>query len=181
MNQIIERLYVKNYWECDFKNRKNFILKHVESHIPERRRQKTGSKRKPRIDSKVYYLMSKLNTRVRVCKDFFTKTLCISRDVIEHTFKHKGEGSFYSTEDKRGKKEPYNKTKFEDIRNVKMHIEHFQCIESKLITESGNAVIVDCKQNIPNMYNDYKEMCDKVGSKPVSLAMYRKIYYKDYN
>ncbi|CAG9772257.1 unnamed protein product [Ceutorhynchus assimilis] len=158
-----QRLIIcKNFWSCDFNRRKDFILNNVESKVPERRRAKSES-------------------RVRVCKSFFIKTLCISKEVIEHAFKNRGEGRLFRGYDKRGKKEPHNKTKSEDIQKVKTHIESFPVMQSHYTRKSTKRLYLDSKLSIAKMHSLYKEECEKDSSIPVSLITYRRILCNNYN
>uniref|UniRef100_A0A6P7FZN0 Uncharacterized protein LOC114335962 n=1 Tax=Diabrotica virgifera virgifera TaxID=50390 RepID=A0A6P7FZN0_DIAVI len=100
-SQHVRDIICKNYWSKNFKDRKTFILSKVESHPPERRRPRTGSK-KLRVDTKKYFLEYN-SCNLRVCREFFTRTLLISNTVIEHAFQFKGEGGVFTSNDQRGK------------------------------------------------------------------------------
>ncbi|KAJ8940580.1 hypothetical protein NQ314_010658 [Rhamnusium bicolor] len=152
----------------------------MESRIPERRRQIPQSKKKPRSDSKAYFLITNSGTKARVRKKFFLKTLCISKEVVEHAFEKKGTGALFIGEDNRGKKEPHNKTKPEEIEKVKMHIESFPVMESHY-TRKSTRQYLDSKLTIAKMHSLYQEICEKEACKPVSLITYRRIFCQNYN
>lgn len=170
----------KNYWSCDFNRRKDFILNNVESKVPERRITNCNRKKKARNDSKSFFFQS-AESRARVCKSFFIKTLCISKEVIEHAFKNKGEGRLFCGVDKRGKKDPHNKTKPEEYEKVKSHIESFPVMESHYSRQSTKRQYLHSKLSIAKMYSLYKEVCVTDGSRPVSLITYRRIFCNNYN
>ncbi|CAH0556484.1 unnamed protein product [Brassicogethes aeneus] len=168
------------YWACDFTRRKDFILNNVECRVPERRRQKTEGKKNLRVNSKAYFLSPNAERKVRVC-NFFIKTLCISKEVVEHAFNKKGTGGLYTGGDQRGKREPHNKTKSKDIENVKRHIESFPVLELHYSRKSTKRQYLDCKLTIAKMHSLYKEICIKDACKPVSLITYRRIFCQNYN
>ncbi|KAI4469687.1 dna-directed rna polymerases i ii and iii subunit rpabc2 [Holotrichia oblita] len=170
----------KTYWQCDYKRQKDFILNNVESHVPERRRERVNNETRPRLDSKEYFFSVNSN-KIRVCKDFFLKTLCICKEVVDYAFANKGELGMFTGEDNRGKKEPYNKTPAADIDKVKQHIESFPVMESHYVRKSTQRKYLDCKLNITKMHSLYLELCEKDKSKPVSILTYRRIFCNNYN
>lgn len=72
-----------------------------------------------------------MRKKLRVCQNFFPKTLNISNDPINKVFKGCKEGVFVQ-DDKRGKKCPHNKSKNEDVAFVKRHIEMFPTVVTLL-------------------------------------------------
>ncbi|XP_050315508.1 uncharacterized protein LOC126750046 [Anthonomus grandis grandis] len=161
----------KNYWSCDFNRRKDFVLNNVISKVPERRRAKRTSMKKPREDSKSFFFYHN-DTTVRVCKSFFIKTLA---------FRILGGGKLFSGNDKREKKEPHNKTKSEDYEKVKAHIESFPVMESHYTRKSTKRQYLDSKLTIAKMHFLYKQFCEKDDLVPISLITYRRIFCKNYN
>lgn len=181
--KIIEEKRVvlcKNFWELDFNRRKDFILNNVDSHRPIRIKSNPSGKKKPRIDSKEFYFNID-DRKLRVCKAFFTKTLCISKEVIEHAFLNKGEGQIFIGTDKRGRGPPKNKTKVADIEKVKQHIDSFPVMESHYTRSSTKRKYLDSKLSINKMYSLYKQLCQHDGTSPVSSITYRRIFCKNYN
>jgi hypothetical protein len=71
------------------------------------------------------------DAEIRVCKNFFLRTLCISNGPVNTALTEKSEltGGFICN-DKRGRNSPLNKTKPEVIDEIKSHIEKFRTQES---------------------------------------------------
>ena len=180
LTEDVRNMMCKSFWSIDFNRRKDFILSKVESHPPERRRSTQQSTKRPRLDSKRYFLEYE-NLKIRVCRDFFIKTLSISKEVVGHAFKFKGEEGLFASSDQRGKKEPYNKTKDSDVEVVKKHIESFPVMESHYSRKNTKRKYLDCKLSIGKMHTLYKESCEKENLKPVSIITYRRIFCKNYN
>lgn len=59
---------------------------------------------------------------IRMCKQFFTKTLCIFGDMVNTAYKGNGEGNMHVGIERRGRKGPHNKTDVESLKEVKNHI-----------------------------------------------------------
>jgi hypothetical protein len=96
---------------CDMMN----IVKHVQSNWK-------------KSVSHQYYL-SVENNRMRVCKNFFMKTIDIERKTIDYTVKRKQHGVFRDT-DMRGKQPSKNKIEKRTIEVVHRHIRSFTKMES---------------------------------------------------
>lgn len=73
---------------------------------PKCRRSRTGTGIQKQ-SSKFYYFV-KDDIKVRVCKNFFWKTLCISHVPVDKAFSCKSEFGLFTGNDKRGKKAPAN-------------------------------------------------------------------------
>lgn len=123
----------KSFWALGDNNRqKDFLIKHIELLTPKRRKVDPSSE-SARSISKVYYLQS-VKGRFRVCLNFFKKTLCISHGPIETAIRGKDSSTgLFRGEDKRGRKEPGNKTSVEQVTLVKEHIESFPAMESHYV------------------------------------------------
>lgn len=173
------RTLCARFWEMgDFRRQKDFILSNVTSNKPERRRQRKGDGF--RQNSKQYYFFNNGN-KYRVCQMFFLKTLCISNVVVYNAFKHKGNHNTYEGEDKRGKKEPANKTKPELINFVREHIESFPTVESHYSRRSTKRQYLDSKLSISKMFSLYKEKCIEENQVFVSFITYKRIFGQFYN
>uniref|UniRef100_A0A6P7G7I4 Uncharacterized protein LOC114338671 n=1 Tax=Diabrotica virgifera virgifera TaxID=50390 RepID=A0A6P7G7I4_DIAVI len=169
-----------NFWHSEYSKQKEFLLGTTESIPPLRRRVRTESSRKERTDTKIYYLNNDVQ-KIRVCKSFFLKTLCISADMIDTAYKGKGEGKMFVGKDNRGKKTPHNKTVQESIERVKSHIEKFPTMESHYSRKETKRLYLDPQLSITKMYNLYKQECLNENVKHVSEITYRRIFCTDYN
>lgn len=170
----------KAYWNLEtYERQKDFILASVQSNEPKTRRPRQENS-KQRMNSKSYFFEKK-GDKFRVCQKFFCSTLCISNIPILTAFAGKDQYGNFSHPDKRGRKEPTNKTPEEDINRVKTHIESFPTVESHYTRKSTNRKYLDSKLNINVMYRLYKEVCiaEKVNS--VSLITYKRVFGKHYN
>jgi hypothetical protein len=65
----------------------------------------------------------------------------------------------FVTEDRRGKKIPYNKSKNEDVVFVKQHIPMFPKMESHYCRRKTQRRYLDTKLSITKMFSLYTEFC----------------------
>ena len=137
---------------------------------------------KQRKNSKFYYLYSNTDsTRERVCQKFFCSTLCISNTVILNAFNNRDDQGGFKGKGMRGCRSPSNKTKQEDIKFVKCHIERFPTIESHYTRSASKRQYLDSSLSIKKMYIQYQEYCHINQIKPVSQITYRRIFGSQYN
>lgn len=166
------------YWSlANYQRQKDFILKYVKQNDPRRRKCDVESKRRKISRS---YHFQKDDFEIRVCQAFFEKTLCISNGPINLAFSCSSDGVFTGC-DKRGKKTPHNKTKEEDLKFVRSHIETFPAVESHYCRKENNRKYLDSKLSIMKMFQLYEIQCAENNINPVSSAVYRSVFCKEYN
>jgi len=143
------------FWELDYNKQKDYILSSV-SQTSVKRHVPITNVRKPKEVSKVYSFSLSSSEQVRVCKQFFLKTLAISRGPVDKAFAglDSGSGLFFDT-DKRGKHSAVNKTSTEVISKIKYHIEQFPTMESHYCRATSKRKYLDSTLSISKMY----ELC----------------------
>ena len=117
--------------------------------------------------------------QVRVCKQFFLKTLDISDKLVRCTLAKKEHCSFKSY-DKRGRHVPANKTESVRIAYVKHHIQSFPAVDSHYTRKNTQRKFLEPGLSISRMYDLYKEKCISENV-PVSSKVYRSIFCTEYN
>ncbi|KAJ8912367.1 hypothetical protein NQ315_014734 [Exocentrus adspersus] len=143
---------------------------------------KVNIAKKRRAEGNTYTIKNKLRAAKMprsvdcICQKFFTATLCICVDVILDAISKRDSLGCYSSEDKRGKREPINKTNAEDVKFVKEHIESFPVMESHYTRKDTLRKYLDSTLNIKKMYLLYTEKCKEHNRKPVSENKYRRIF-----
>lgn len=168
----------KSYWALsEYTRQKDFILMNVTAQAPQRRLVKATRKR----NTSRYYYFVKDTQRVRVCENFFKNTLCISNGPINKAFSERGTSGSFEGQDRRGKHEPVNKTKDEDVQFVKGHIEAFPTMESHYCRNTSSKKYLDSTLSISKMYELYKAKCTDASKTPVSINVYRNIFCTQYN
>ncbi|RZF44217.1 hypothetical protein LSTR_LSTR003857 [Laodelphax striatellus] len=178
--EVDRSIICRAYWNLQsYERQKEFILCNVKSSAPKSRRPRKEDA-KLRSNTKAYY-MQKNNESVRVCQKFFCSTLCISNIPILTAFAGKDNYGNFTASDRRGHKEPPNKTSTEDFEHVKKHIQSFPCVESHYTRKSTKRKYLDKNLNITKMYNLYKSFCEQEELTPVSLITYRRIFGKHFN
>ena len=169
-----ERIWISEiYWGLkSFERKKDFILRNVESSVPKYRKVDT-LENKQRKNSKFYYLYSNTDsTRERVCLKFFCFTLCISNTVILNAFNNQDDQGGFKGKDMRGCRSPSNKTKQEDIKFVKCHIERYPTMDSHYTRSASKRQYLDSSLSIKKMYIQYQEYCHINQMKPMSQITY---------
>lgn len=163
----------KSYWGfADYKRQKDFSIKSVVAATPKRKRERSNVNR---TVSKSYYLEN-AGGKHRVCANFFEKTLNISNGPITT-----GATGCFSGSDKRGKKEPGNKTSEVDVSLVKEHIESFPAMESHYTRKQSNKMYLESGLSILKMYELYQSLCLERNATPVKQCTYRRIFCNNYN
>lgn len=141
------------------------------------REEGSNKKSKPKLKSRFYNLITRNSEKIRVCKLFFTSTLCISHGPIDHALKKRSSSLIFGGSDRRGRKEPGNKTKPEEVEKVRNHIEKFPVKESHYCRSTTKRKYLDENLSISKMYSLYKEEHED----PVSEITYRRIFGTEYN
>lgn len=158
-----------SYWKLtDFPLQKDFILKYVRETEPQRPR-KNVAPNKQRKSSRSYFFLRNERDILRVCKTFFERTLCISNGSIEFAFKNSLSGVFIGV-DKRGKKDPVNKTKSEDIKFAMDQIRKYK----KATGEDSK----DSQTPVTKIHAAYAQKCLLKSRTVVTISVFRKIYNK---
>lgn len=171
----------RNFYNMNFIARKNFILSRLKIQPVKTRKVQKTSNKKDRTFSKKYFF-KKNNEENQVCLNFFKATLCISVDVITDAVNKVDSTGVYNNDDQRGKKEPPNKTKPEDVAFVQHHIEAFPVMESHYCRkDSKKKYLAPDIKSINNMYQLYIKTCKESERVPVSSFIYREIFNSKYN
>jgi len=171
------------FWTLEYNRQKNYILscvtqKPVKRHVSEQ-------VRKAKEFSKMYTFSLNSSMKVRVCKQFFLKTLEISHGPVDKAFEGVGsENGMFIKNDDRGKTPATNKTPSDVIYEIKSHIEKFPTIESHYCRATTKRKYLDPTLSIAKMYELYLQDCKsrELDSKYfVCLTVYRNIFCKNYN
>ena len=181
----IRQAICEDYWsKGDWIRQKDYIVHHIR--IVEVARTNENTIGGNRIESRQFYLKNG-EALHRTCKDFFSKTLCISNAVIDNALiKRSNHGEFVG-DDGRGRKPAYNKTADREIFAVKQHIESFPAIESHYCRASTSRSYLDPNLTIKKMHKLFLEKCTEDDDgvynnlKSVSEGVYRKIFCENYN
>ncbi|KAF0747810.1 Uncharacterized protein FWK35_00027098 [Aphis craccivora] len=146
------------FWTLEYNRQKNYILscvtqKPVKRHVSEQ-------VRKAKDFSKMYTFSLNSSMKVRVCKQFFLKTLEISHGPVDKAFEGVGsENGMFIKNDDRGKTPATNKTPSDVIYEIKSHIEKFPTIESHYCRATTKRKYLDPTLSIAKMYELYLQDC----------------------
>lgn len=174
-----------SFWQLDYCRQKDFISKCVLNEPAKTRRIRTGAGPVKNF-SRVYYFYKGEN-KIRVCKQFFLKTLSISHGPVENALAGINENGLFMQPDKRGKKVPPNKTDPAVMEKVKAHIESFPTMESHYCRKTTKRVYLDSSLSIKKMYELYveevreREKTTNDSEKVVSEMTYRRYFCEQYN
>lgn len=168
------------YTSGNFDKLRNLILSLVDQKPIARKRKVTDD---GKIDKKSSYSYNfvKNNNKIRVCKNFFLKTLCISNGPVKTIFQNRSEytGTFNGV-DKRGHKIPLNKTSEEWISKIKLHIESFPTMESHYCRKDSKKKYLDPTLIIAKMYELFQNLYKAQNNLPKE-HVYRNIFCTHYN
>ena len=166
------------YWALeDYNRKKDFILGSVKTFEPKQRRTASSKQRKA---SHAYFFVSN-GKEIRVCKNFFLSTLCVSNNTVLGAFAGRSEHNSFISKDMRGRHEPKHKLSRERYQFIKDHIESFPVIESHYCRADTKMEYLEPGLNIVKMHELYKEKCQLNQLPPVKCQTYRKIFCTEYN
>ena len=141
--------------------------------LKRRRMEEVGCQHR-RKDHVCAYYSSNGEERIRVCKMFFMKTLCIGHTLIDTAC---GDYGTFVGEDHHGKNS--HKTKEEVLAVVRAHIEIFLKIESHYMRSDTRGEYLNQLLNISKMYRLYKETFDAATDTPaMKESFYRTLYVR---
>lgn len=174
------------YWKSSREAKLAYICGHVRQ-CSVKRRYSDKEDFSRRQKTRLFYFTKADNSSVRVCKEMFCKTIQISNGCLDRTLKREIDGSVSGDksqvsggfEERRGKKEPANKSAKEDMDAVRKHINSFpHYISHYCRRDSPGAKYLPQYLNLALMYRMYKE---DHSQKPVSESIYRKIFKTEFN
>ncbi|XP_065362894.1 uncharacterized protein LOC135956364 isoform X1 [Calliphora vicina] len=167
------------FWSMDYKRRKDFILANME--IKDIETQTTTEFRKtnrpPRSYQTRFFLRSggMRGENLRVCKDFYAKTLCINRYFIKNAieFADKTTG-YYTGTDRRGAHMAPNKISEARRQTVFDHIDSYPLWIPNKKTKTK---YLHHSLTIKKMYEAYKEKSLAENKEYVSMHYYYKTFH----
>ena len=178
VNEANRESLFKGFWEMASFDMQNAYLCACVKVIQVKRRYTEGSSR--RSHSRVYYVHNG-HVSVRVCKVAFLRIHGISNGRLTRVLKGQELGGVPKC-DQRGRHEPVNKTREEDIDFVKQHVESFPQYQSHYSRESNpNRKYLSPDLNLIKMYELYKKACADADRQPISDWVYRRVFNEDFN
>ncbi len=166
-----------HFWGMEDKNRqRDFVIHHVQKE-EKKRQSKPGSRRQNTLT----YSLIINDAKVKVCKDFFLKTLDVSEKFTRSALASSTAGTCQSVRVR--KEEPKNKISSAAINTVREHIKSFHTIESHYSRKDTAKAYLEGTLNVKKMYELYKEKCAECHTKPgpVKESMYRKTFTSEFN
>ncbi|GBP02928.1 hypothetical protein EVAR_73732_1 [Eumeta japonica] len=166
----------------DYKRRKDFVLVNME--IKDIETETTPDFRKtnrpPRAYQSRFYMRSggTRGEKVRVCNDFFTKTLLVSRYFLKNAieFADKATGC-YTGSDRRGVHESPNKISDDRKQKVMDHIESYPFW---VPNKKSKTRYLHQSLTIKKMFDAYKEKCFTENTKNININYYYKVFHDNF-
>jgi hypothetical protein len=169
----------QNYWGmASYARQRDFIVQHIEqtdcaSHktvILGRKRQKSNS-----------YFFDLNNVKVKVCKDFFCKTLDIGRGTVGVALEKKLPGCTNISPDKRGKMRGSKGIKYVNV--IKNHINSYPVMHPHYVRKSSKRKYLDRTLNISKMHSQFLELYKDSDPELANtkLSTYRYVFNTEFN
>jgi len=174
----------------DYKRQKDFILQNIVVRKTKTRQVKYRTNADGSEDltnakhTSVAYYLPLEESKKRVCKNMFLKTLSISNRAVLTAIANKTEAGIFAGSDGRGCQPSRNKTAVEVMNAVHEHISSFPKTESHYCRKDTNRQYLESGLTVKKMYSLYLDMCKKKYGemhKPVSEAIYRRTFVEEYN
>nr|CAI5817157.1 unnamed protein product [Callosobruchus analis] len=128
--------------------------------------------------TRVYYLQNEHGVDIPVCKTFFKKTLCVSDGRVTRALKPKQLGHTPNI-DRRGRKEPYNKTDPKKVDAVVEFINKIPKYQSHYSRQKNlSKLYLAPTLNMSILYKLYRT---EYGSEAVSQFVFQKIFKTKFN
>lgn len=178
-NEDDRKLLCGYYNSLPYERQKDFLNSAILCTNIKRERTRSG-KGIPKTISRSYNF-KKNGLKVRVCKVFFCKTLCISHGPVDTMSAKVTNYGIFDKADKRGKNIPKNKTSPEMTDIVKNHIQKFPAMESHYCRKSSKRLYLDSNLSITKMHDLYKSECTENKQPYVSAITYRRIFCTSFN
>ncbi|XP_048125447.1 uncharacterized protein LOC125311430 [Alosa alosa] len=160
----------------DAARQKDYILNHVIK-VEKRNKEKVSR----RSNTFEYYLTSD-GQQVRVCKDFFLKTLDMSEKFARSAggLRHSELGM--TPPSKKRRHTPQNKVPESSKDKIREHINSFPTLESHYSRKDTSKLYLEGSLNLVKMYALYKQKCEQEWNiEPEKLSMYRSVFDKEFN
>lgn len=163
------------FWQLgDLARQREFVSKCIVDVKPEYRYPKNENRRL----NKAFHLTIN-ESKIRVCKKFFTATLDISDRFVRSVIEKMEDG--FLAEDRRGKHTHHKKVAPEIKTGVRNHINSIPRIESHYLRNQTKREYIDGGKNLSDLYRDYKEDCLKNNLPFANKVMYSRIFNYEYN
>ena len=134
-----------------------------------------------RGNTRVFYINNGERS-VRVCKVAFLRIHGVSNGRLYRVLAGQAQQGGLPKLDKRGRKQPPNKTSEEDILCVREHIKSFPVYESHYSrADNPNRQYLSPHLSITQMYYLYKEVCTQEEKRAVSEWVYRREFNEHFN
>ena len=136
-------------------------------------RKKTNKKLSRKQKSFEYFFVIE-GVKIRVCKDFFLKTLCISSQKVYYTHLNKDPVLGFPRKSLKGSR---NRSRLEAEKKVlREHIHKFPVVESHYARAKTSREYLEGDLNCSMMYDMYVQEQREKGNRVLSKSMYRTIF-----
>lgn len=169
------KLVFDNFQKMGSYTRQNAFLCGLLHQVEVNQRRPQNHTRQSKKFIHLYYL-HKANETIRVCKQFFLGTFCVSDRRVCRSLKKVEQGKSPG-EDLRGKQQNAQKILDFQIEDVKKHIKSFPAFQSHY-TRKDNPLrkYLSPTLDVRKMYNLYKIYCKNKNTSPVKEHTYRYIF-----
>lgn len=168
------------YHKLSYEMQKDMLLHLVNVCPVERNRKRTEMGHDKKISKKYFFEIDK--EKFRLCKNFFLKTLSISYGPVDCAIHNSSSNCLFSQNDKRGRKNPPNKTTPEIVIKIEYHTEIFPVQESHYCRQTSKRKYLDETLSISKMYELFKTECVANNDDIISSQfVYRNVICNEYN
>ena len=175
--KLTEKRIFENYWGMgSYTRQRDFIVQHIEQN--KCASQKKVVEKRNREHSNQYFFKLH-NTKVRVCKDFFCRTLDIGRGTVAVALKKKMPGCENTEPDMRGRKRGSKGIKH--IHEIKSHIKSYPAMEPHYVRKTSKRKYLDSSLNIAKMHSQFLELHKDSDLANTKLSSYRYVFNTEFN
>lgn len=180
INEEERKIMFDNFWNMGNYSRQNAFLCGL-IHQTEVHQRRPRNQTRPGKRVTYLYHLQKFNETVRVCKQFFLGTFCVSDGRVSRALaklqKDKSPG-----EDLRGKQQNARKILDSQIEDVKKHISSFPAFQSHYTRKDNpQRKYLSPTLDVRKMYNLYKTYCQEKQLSSVKEHSYRYIFNTSFN
>ncbi|KAL2086584.1 hypothetical protein ACEWY4_017643 [Coilia grayii] len=174
--EVREKIF-KYFWEMgDAARQKDFIVNHVV------KREKRNREKISRRNNTFEHYLTSDGRQIRVCKDFFLKTLDVSEKFARSAGGHSSSELGITPPSKKGRHAPPNKVPESSKDKIREHINSFPKLESHYSRKDTNKLYLEGSLNLPKMYALYQEKCEQEWKiKPEKQSLYRTVFDNEFN
>jgi len=176
-DDITRQIVNDQHWSITDDEKRQFYL-NTTTKSKKARTRRADDCNKKKMSYAYYFYHPDEHIRVRVCKEFYFKTLHIDSKRVINAHKTKNPVTGTPRPYVRGKHTRKCSSQRDHIRR---HIESIPTVDSHYCRKDSNKTYLDGRMNLQILYEKYVDDCTQKGEVPAKVHLYRHVFNREYN